>query len=647
MSKYEGNKHHNISNDDFSDDEEYDKPDPTTSHNHHLTLLKGAEQFGIGYDELNSVTPNNNIFLYHNLHNHDKKGHLITMSRITAKLEDYAMYSTVMNKLLDDVDISFEQITELMNHYWNWHYPNDLIIYRALFYRHMLDYEVHQQYEITQGTCYSRGLFLVMMATSAKTLYGITSKLFTTLDSRGYELLVNDIKYNPNCLATIGGFIQLTLRAIDIDNPTMAWNFSGIAFRIARQLNLFNNSEETSASLLSSSLSVEELEARTILKNQLKIFDVLISLYLDRSLTSNNTDPQMTDEEVILDDSFDLVQWEGNTYKSQVGTPTTAAPDNDNTTDEDTTATTATLISSNLPTYLMETFKWKIQINLITNSIIKNYLQVFDITKIPLEDHHSKFSIMSLINQLRELWGNIPTILDANSKKFNPLPHTISLNLSYQLCYLLILLPMFYQIPLTSVEQRFLDLALETADNIKQCFELYIASFQIDLRYFIMTYTFYLYYQMLQTLSNLATVKDRIANHLEYSSKIFKSGLLLPAGGNAAINFVKNRQLRSSASASATTSNYTYNTLDNLPTPAPFAFAYHQNNHDPTAATRNPAAAPTTGTTTDTSSATANPWQFPPSDQYENPQPPPPPTNQYDSSQPPPPTSPWEDPYLM
>ncbi|KAA8916831.1 hypothetical protein TRICI_000950 [Trichomonascus ciferrii] len=528
------------------------------------------EEFGVTYEDLSALTSANNLLLY-NPDGHEKKSHLISISRICAKVEGYAIYVAVSNELSDC--LTYQQALHVLSYYWAWFHPNVMHIYRPLFFRHMLDYEVHKNQSYGSGVCYSPALLTMILASGARAVYGLDSPVYKQLDDKAYSLLMEDLRHSTNCLATVGACMELALRSVDLDHNALAWNFSGLAFRTAHDLNLFNRPQMDS--------SAEEHEAKTAIKYSLRAFDILVSLYTSRPPTT-----RLAQEPHVMldDDSFDLVQW--------VDPVAATSTDETKTEDED-------FMVTSRPIYLTETFKWQMRVTTMQNRIIHR-----------LHDN-SKRDELEFFKELSELWSMLPGIFKVSSKKFNAVPHIFTLNMSYHLCYLLLLVPMFHQMPALSLSENYVQIAVNTADQVKQCLEAYASIYKTDLRNFTLTYTTYLYYQLIQSLSEIEHIQQKVSLHIEFAINVFKTSLLSSAGGNAALTFVKSNQLHTMP----------YNPV-NLTTPPEFQTSYMLPYQPP--------------------------QQQPPQQWHPPPPPPPPPPHQQQQQQQPTQHPPyWQDSYLM
>ena len=169
-----------------------------------------------------------------------------------------------VNMAADSVGLDKDLLAQLLNIHWTWISPTFMLVYRPAFIRDMS----------TGGPYYSKLLLLTICAHSSRFVH---PQLGEILAGRVRGLLSEEI-HKPSSIPTTQALLQLSARELAAGRISQAWNYSGIAFRMAADLGLQHALSRTA----------EESEVRRRLYWGCYCWDKTISLYLGRR-------PAMTD----------------------------------------------------------------------------------------------------------------------------------------------------------------------------------------------------------------------------------------------------------------------------------------------------------------------------------------------------------------
>lgn len=183
--------------------------------------------------------------------------------------------------------------------YWAWIHPIHLTIHRASFIQDMALYSPTNAYK--QNCSFSLALLSSIFADTLPLLYGNDNEMAKFVAQHSQSLFTQEMIFLAS-LATIATALHRSINAMKNNNITQCWIFSGIAYRLAADIDLYNLPEHTE-----DYISIKNVEARSRLAWALFYWDQNISLYLGR-LPIVNQIPFSFDE-YITDDTNDNTMW--------------------------------------------------------------------------------------------------------------------------------------------------------------------------------------------------------------------------------------------------------------------------------------------------------------------------------------------------
>lgn len=193
--------------------------------------------------------------------------------------------------------IQHETLVELMKLHWSWIAPGFMWVYRPAFMRDMA----------TGGQYCSELLLTVLCAHSSRFR---DHSVGESLVARARLLLGTEIQ-KPCAIATAQALLQLSARDLAFGSVSQAWLYSGMAFRMVSDLDLYRNTSVTG----SDDTSPEDNEIRKRLFWSCYFWDKAISLYLGRMPTL--TDLPSERDIVLLDESAEHDTWSPYSGTSQ------------------------------------------------------------------------------------------------------------------------------------------------------------------------------------------------------------------------------------------------------------------------------------------------------------------------------------------
>jgi hypothetical protein len=228
----------------------------------------------------------------------EARTNLVTSALHSRRMEEISMGNAALR-----VDIPRELVDQLLNTHWTWIHPVFMFIYRPAFMRDMG----------SGGKYFSQLLLSVMCCHSTR----FTKKeLAAQLLMRVHLLLGEQIQDNIS-IPTVQALLQLSARQVGQGAVSQGWLYSGIAFRMAIDLGLFNKTDPTTC-------SAEDREIRKRLAWSCFCWDKAMSLYLGRMPALR--EPPMVDL-TLLDDFAEHELWQpyygadGDTLKNYPETP--------------------------------------------------------------------------------------------------------------------------------------------------------------------------------------------------------------------------------------------------------------------------------------------------------------------------------------
>ncbi|KAL5461000.1 hypothetical protein PMIN07_005508 [Paraphaeosphaeria minitans] len=179
-------------------------------------------------------------------------------------------------------------VAKLLHMNWIWVSPMFMYVYRPAFIRDMA----------TSGRYYSEFLLTVMCAHAAKYVEGNYANI---LLSRVRHLLGTAIQ-QPSSIPTVQALLQLSARELAHGSMSQAWNYSGIAFRMASDLGLEYIGPNVRG------LGPVDLEIRKRLFWSCYFWDKATSLYAGR-LPAITELPHHSTHDIVIDDAMELEEW--------------------------------------------------------------------------------------------------------------------------------------------------------------------------------------------------------------------------------------------------------------------------------------------------------------------------------------------------
>ncbi|KAK7192588.1 fungal specific transcription factor [Paraphaeosphaeria sporulosa] len=191
--------------------------------------------------------------------------------------EDYALGNASLQ-----TGIPRPIVAKLLHMNWIWVSPMFMYVYRPAFIRDMA----------TSGRYYSEFLLTVMCAHAARYEEGNYANI---LLSRVRHLLGTAIQ-QPSSIPTVQALLQLSARELAHGSMSQAWNYSGIAFRMASDLGLEYIGPNVRG------LGPVDLEIRK------RLFWRATSLYAGR-LPAITELPHHSTQDIVIDDAMELEEW--------------------------------------------------------------------------------------------------------------------------------------------------------------------------------------------------------------------------------------------------------------------------------------------------------------------------------------------------
>lgn len=539
------------------------------------TKKRAASAFGITSNELELLT-NKQIFI-NNMDQFEQKNQLTNLSSLAGKIEDYALEAALTGSLSF---IGINMAKQLLSYFWSWIHPYQMHIYRPVFFRHMATYD--SNVEPPSSYCYSPALLCMILAESARLLTGIESELYQVLDQIAFSFITQDLK-KGNTLANASACLSMSSRAMAMGNASLSWNFSGIAIRMAIDLEVQFNPEN----LNRDDVTVEEAEARRRLALGIYNHDQLVGLYEDRE---SEFECQV-ESEGLLDNCFDVVIWDPIVDvcgSSKLFINGNGQFDDENEEDEQ------PIYQPNKSSHCLECFKWQSKLMGIMNRIVKEMRGNVSQIQTQSDPSGSQFTVVDTINQLEQFWSQVPDQLKITPDNSKTLPHIVSFNLCYHVCFALLLLPVFQQCPPHVIDGFMIMHSIKASTSMRQCLASQVALFGTNCTPFFHTYSAYLIYQLLQVSLTEFTDRaqdefdrDTAVENLNFFTRMFKVCVFSLAIVDSTVMYAHNRTRRevafaSQRAASALTSNSAssstaHSNVDFMSFPGPLGITFESN----------------------------------------------------------------------
>lgn len=438
--------------------------------------------------------------------------------------------------------ISFTTAKKCLDVYWSWFQSIHLSIYRPAF---ICDMAAHSPTNpFNQNCCYSPALLSIIFSDTITLIYG-NCEIGKILTQHAHTLLMQDILF-PATMATVIATLHRAVKSMQENNASNVWIFSGIANRLAEDLNLFCEPQS-----LDASMTVKDIEARTKLAWAVFYWDKVFSLYLGR-LPSVVLEPfSFTGN--LIDFSVDLEQWDpvldikGDRQESReinrildteaqhnLTHPMNYKPPSFLRTDEKPTASTS---SQHFNTLTAASMQFKFSIIAVINAFIERFYGVkntnlvsgtFSISNIgQIKNKPKEFFIgtKEYLRKLTNIWTSTSPdlkILDYTSKLSGSYanPTTVTNSLIYNSSRLILLISLLQVDDV--IDEQEIDLGLAACKNTIQVNSLYISSFGKFNLNFWHEYSPYLASQFLLALLNQNHLPERREEGLAYLQALLK-----------------------------------------------------------------------------------------------------------------------------
>lgn len=225
-----------------------------------------------------------------------RKFYLDNFDKKARELEDTAL-KTALQTTFSYISLATAQ--QCLLAYWSWIHPIYITTHRASFVHDMASYSPASPYR--QNSSFSLALLSSMIADALPLFYRKDNEIIKIVTQHSHALLNQEILFPPS-LGTVMAALHLSIRAMKDGNISQCWTLSGIAYRLAADINLTLAPQN-----LDSDISIENVEARNRAGWALFYWDQNISLFLGRLPTLNQV--PLSFNEGIIDCSADKDLW--------------------------------------------------------------------------------------------------------------------------------------------------------------------------------------------------------------------------------------------------------------------------------------------------------------------------------------------------
>ncbi|KAG6025404.1 hypothetical protein E4U41_001530 [Claviceps citrina] len=361
-----------------------------------------------------------------------------------------------------------EPFQYLLNVHWCWIQPLFSFIYRPVFTRDMQ----------AMGPYYSHTLLNAVVSHSVRwARYDAANRRLldesyqggTVFGKHARAMLFQELSNGFCTIPTIQTLLLLSAQECSLGNTTQAWTYSGIAFRLLDHLGICVDGQRFPGSVL---LSDEELEIRRRIYWACYFWDKLISLYLGRSPSLQQT--SISPSHVMFDDSAENDLW---------------VPFGISQTDPTRNYPPATAHSASC-------FMSMCRLSVIFNEIL---IHMYD----PLSQNTDAEIQACLDSQeplLQQWWSQLPSHLKidpASLPALAPPSHIVTLNCLYHAFKILLHRPMLTgrgrrEVQGTSPVQRYLVESVTSATSIIAIFDLFCRTFSMNFCVLSLAYCVYI-----------------------------------------------------------------------------------------------------------------------------------------------------------
>ena len=352
------------------------------------------------------------------------------------------------------------------------------MVYRPQFYIQMASFYTGPEANgITDQRLlhYSPALLASMLTTAARTLNGQDGGLYKHLDNVSIMLVMEELKSSTNKVSTMIACFHLSYNAMMLDITAKSWNFSGIGFRIAADLDLFSenwNYNET---------TVEEYETMVRLTWSIFNFNMLLSLYFNRT------------PEISLAPLFPLEELADTSQENPYQRESVIIHGGNSS--KNPSVTTKSCV--------IEPFKWQCRVMIIMSDILTfvNNKLLSNTIERHFDSEDKMVFITDKIQELSRLRSEIPSYVKADKVENDQLtPQIISMNFCFQVCYLL---PLAMSSNLNHPNNKYLQsVSLSAIESTKSLIQTHVTTFGIDCSDFFISYCTYVSFMLLQKLMN-------------------------------------------------------------------------------------------------------------------------------------------------
>lgn len=183
--------------------------------------------------------------------------------------------------------------------YWAWLHPIHLTIHRGAFIQDMALYTSVDTHD--SNDCFSLSLLFSIISDALPLLFGIENEMSRIVTEYANSLFEKEM-YFPATIASVTAALHRSISAMRKNNTNQCWVFSGIAYRLASDINL-----STAPDGLGDDISIAHVEARGRLAWALCYWDQQFSMYFGCLPTIHETPFSLN--EYVIDDTGDKELW--------------------------------------------------------------------------------------------------------------------------------------------------------------------------------------------------------------------------------------------------------------------------------------------------------------------------------------------------